>query len=851
MLSNLFNPDVKLMTEKKYLYLVQTDGQLLPQYQDISSVESDVMYLCWKQPKYGMVYLPDSSWTQGRNHLLKISKTAHHRYQYYIFIDDDIEFVQGNWREFERYLSQYQPAIATPHYLEYGVQYATDGEAISPYEFDACFNAFHQDVVFDNLVLPYIEHFDSISWHFSQLVLIHLAKILYNNAVVQFNSIKIHNQKHRNYPRNIGSYFDPNWLFQEIFKDISLTKNRYKPFLVPGYEAPMISHPCQGSYQFTFQQLQYLLQHNGDQFNLFNYNHATPVLEQIMTMGQQVELEPSQNQQWIDTVMNLQKVALPVDEGRLYQRLWLSLNQLHPLENNNFLYPTDISWDASYEYFSNTSQYKIINLDFITDADRDFLKTANFSIDNLQLMAIDNLAVEEIYINHFNRDENLCSLSKNHPKRSGFKWSILHPRHFQQSLVETGYIYTICPQSGQVIRSNQSVGYIQLAANVPLLIYRFQSFETFYLIVGGWSGGKIFAYFPQVDLIVHLCRDWSSWISTTTVINLFKADLVSQWRQVQAYITDNQPKKLAAVVGGVSNLGHYLWNDLSGLQFLKQNQLLHLVDRFLITENNRLEIGDIFNEIPSEKLIKPGDSKSVLKTILDSNYCAFRFTDSFIEEQLADNIYRAASKNCSQSFLSLVEQAKMNFPLIWINLRSQAKSWVSQVEGYANIICKLAEDYPNLGVIFDGVPTEKSYVEGIAALIPSSVSTYNAVDCSLNDTIVWANTIDLYIAVIGSGLTLVTWIANKPGVAHADRDHYPQINDFWLEVRENIIEPVLVPIDVIQDDPTDQRSGWRNYHCDWQEIYYPVLQVLQTLERKSSVIKEPPFNLSSLHPPDI
>ncbi|OCR01903.1 hypothetical protein BCD67_05310 [Oscillatoriales cyanobacterium USR001] len=59
-------------------------------------------------------------------------------------------------------------------------------------------------------------------------------------------------------------------------------------------------------------------------------------------------------------------------------------------------------------------------------------------------------------------------------------------------------------------------------------------------------------------------------------------------------------------------------------------------------------------------------------------------------------------KSCRcQHFLEEVERAKKHFPLLCIQIRS-IRTWVSQVEGNANIIKKLAEEFPNLGIIFDG-----------------------------------------------------------------------------------------------------------------------------------------------------
>jgi tetratricopeptide (TPR) repeat protein len=1104
------------MTQKKYLYLVQTDGQRLPHYQDISSVESDVMYLSWKKPEIGMVYLPNSSWTQGRNHLLKIAKTAHHRYQYYIFIDDDIELVQGNWREFEQYLSQYQPAIATPHYLEYGVQYATHGETISPYEFDACFNAFHHDVVFDNLVLPYIECFDHISWYVSQQLMIHLAKILYGDAVVQFNQIQVRNQKHRDYPRGIGLQFDESWLFQEIFQEIPWVKNRYKPFCAPGYEAAMILPKAEGNYRFTLNQLQTFFQQDNGQFKIQHYNQSVSVLEQILSLSQldsqkqalvenpsnpntyqqlayllaeqnqwpqaiagyhralhfQMELKyeslwpeqssreilhlngqnlyilPGQAHQdledgqrlshsgnqgfvffgpykdiedgfyrvqvnidwpesvsdispsiifdivapcpitlykseiaypqtklqvdldfigakntefrfatqgsafivksieltrlypapgekptafyyfdvacqlryqdqpqkselalwqvatqmktieqlqqlsqqiteilpasklwnqgytdlgqllykqgqeelakwcyergvegleageipsvWLhwglqeaqqghlqEAIASFQKAVSDSDASRLYQHLWLGLNEIQPLMDESLLNDAPINAPVIYEYFRETSSYQIIDLLFLTEADQDFLAKHGLSVANLRRIQESNLSLEEIYINHFNSSSPV-QLSKQASRTSILPLlpDTTPNREFQQTIVETGYICSICPFTGQILRSNQSL-MLDDPGYATSIFYRFTGRETFYLFASHWIGGLLFLYIPRLELIINLSLTWKNYLDYGDIVTRLKKNMVFYWKQVKQYLFNPAPKKTVAVCGGYENLGHYFWNDISGLDFLAENQLLDKIDKYLVGSYEPLKVNDIYPEIPVKDILRV-ESKNFSSLLLANNYFAVRLTDILIKESLAKKLYQASLKNCSTEFLATIEQAKKHFPLIWINLRSHSKAWISQVEGSANIIKTLSQNYPNIGIIFDGWKDEEDSMEQIKALIPPSISTYNGLGCPMHETIVWAFAIDVYISIVGSGLTLVTWIANKPGVAHSNYGHLKYQSDWWPEVRENIIPPLFLSTDQIQQ--ADIHAPYGDYDCDWKVIYDGVFKIVQQLE---------------------
>jgi SAM-dependent methyltransferase len=514
-----------------------------------------------------------------------------------------------------------------------------------------------------------------------------------------------------------------------------------------------------------------------------------------------------------------------------YDRIWKYLNECDLEEefNPNHI---NIELNDTYTYFHEISRYKIINLLSIAEEDKSYVRNQNISLDNLCLILEENLNLEEIYANSVNYNpDKIQKLSKLVNKKSGFTWELLNPKYFQQSLIETGYIHTICPFTGEVLKSNQSF-YIQDNTVVPLCFYRFQGREVFYLVVGGWSGGKVAVYFPKTELLVLISNEWGMWLKHEEYLNKFKAHLVSNWQDVKSYISlENKNKKITSISGMIANLGHYFWNELTAIQYLYDNQILDRVDQFLTGSDSRLDLHDLFPEISPEKIHKVENKQDFFQIILKNNLFAVRLTDFSIQESLVQRIYNAAIKNCNEVFLQQIEEAKTHFPLLWINLRGHNKSWISQVEGYANIISELSKEYPNLAIIFDGFSTEKDTMEKIIQQIPSTVKIYDGLNCSIQETLVWAFAIDTYISIIGSGLTLVTWIANKPGVAHSDRAHYSQIQMF-AEARDNAIAPSYVPLEYIIDIQ-DGREGWLNYECDWKAIYNEIVNVIRSLKKSS------------------
>ncbi|MEG4496590.1 tetratricopeptide repeat protein [Microcoleus sp. F10-C6] len=536
------------------------------------------------------------------------------------------------------------------------------------------------------------------------------------------------------------------------------------------------------------------------------------------------------------------------DAPKIYTLIWNGLNELRPLDTVNLYYPSEISQKSAYEYFVNSSQYTFVNLWCLSDSEQSLLQNLGLSIENLGLIKQDNITLEEIYLNSFDESEGfqLSRKVKRHPKMSRyFQWE--KAINLQQSIVETGFVYSVCPFTGKILRSNQSF-YVE-----PFILYRFVGKEVFYLIYGDWMGSKQCIYLPNQELMIIL--DNFPMANFTGVINLFKSYALSNWQKFHSYLSQNN-KNICAVLGISYNVGHYVWNELSGIYYLYKNGSLNNIDKFLIGCHEYILVDDLFPNIPSDKIIRV-DSPNVdslneifFKKILEDNLFAVRLTDTFIEKELANNIYQISVKKCSQHFLEKVGTANNHFPLLWITLRNYKRTWFSQIEGTANIIKSLHAIFPNLAVVFDGwsVPErdkqnasnetsikalEQDCLQPILNLLPPEIKTYNTIGHPIYETIVWAEAIDLYAVPFGTGMTFVTWIASKPGVGHGNKAYYDAVEDSFSPVyRENAVPPVLISKEYIIEDENNPDATTRNYDCDWQVIYNELMQILQNLPKR-------------------
>ena len=562
------------------------------------------------------------------------------------------------------------------------------------------------------------------------------------------------------------------------------------------------------------------------------YQYLIELAPEKIEVFHQLGILLAQKGQLKEAVTLFQQAQRLPSQGEIYQQIWKGLNQFAPLDEHNPYFQAEIQPDTAYEYFSQTSQYRIIVLESLTEADTSVIKESGLVLDYLQFLTQDSIALQEVYLNHF-PDSQPKNLANQYPKKV-VDYDFLCSPHYQQSIVETGYIHSVCPVSGKILRSNQSF-WVQHGSFVPVGFYRFCGYESFYLICGCHQGIALGVYFPKQELIIRFYNDPFS-TDYAVAINEFKAGSVSFWRNFKTYIYTTAPKPVAAVVGWLNNLGHYFWNDVTGIYHLYKNNILDSVNKFLVRDCNFMEIGDIFPEINPETIIHLSNRWELFQTILQHNLVAVRPTNTFVDVDYTQRLLESSRRKCSPEFLQQVEEAKQHFPLLLVNLRGHFKQWVSYIEGYANIINTLFQDYPNLAIVFDGFSSENSAMEQIQSLISPEIKTYNALDCPNHETFVWIHSIDTYIMVIGSGLTLVTWIANKPGVAHGNLAHCNQVNVMWRKVREDL-QPILVPQDSIIDLDESHWAGC-NYDCDWKAIYNLTVDVIKTLPLKSSSVTE-------------
>lgn len=180
---------------KNFIYLVQGSAKLVVNYLHLlDRTNADAIFLTYDEPLDGAIFLPNSSWAEGRNKLLEVALSKKH-YLYYIFCDDDIAFKAGGWDAFEQGLTSLNPLIAVPivprvekrkrriQSLKYQLFVRNDDQLM----------AFHQSVIADHILLPYQTQFDAYDWCAACEIQQILIQNFYYHGALQFNTINIRN----------------------------------------------------------------------------------------------------------------------------------------------------------------------------------------------------------------------------------------------------------------------------------------------------------------------------------------------------------------------------------------------------------------------------------------------------------------------------------------------------------------------------------------------------------------------------------------------------------------------------------------------------------------------------------
>lgn len=493
-----------------------------------------------------------------------------------------------------------------------------------------------------------------------------------------------------------------------------------------------------------------------------------------------------------------------------------------PIHLINADWPENIDLNIAKTYFSKTSKYKEIQLE---------------SIQNLEIYPwFESLGIENF--SHFIENVQKCKEYQGKSNQEIYD--------FDLNAIKTGYLESVCPWSGKILKSNQS--FIIDNTN-SWLFYRFVGNQVFYLIVGGGGGHKVALYFPSIELVINFVGT-----GFTIVCDIFKSYVVSRWSDVINYLSDTMltPKSLVAITGTYYHVGHTIFNEFSSYHELSSKNLLINFQKYIVGGYEFIPFDKLFPEVNEDNIIRKQDCNTLemFEFALKNNYFLVRPNNGSenLDRGTAQRIYSASVKSCSQSSLQKIEEVSNHFPVLWFEIKSNDRMWLNQADGIAKIANQLYSDYPNLAIIFAGwsrssvqdntsdikwIEKDQQIVKESQALIYSQIPTFTIVGYKTYEKIAWAGSSDIHIVTYGSG-TVFASIANKPIIIHVNRGYYPShlIERAMKTYHPGYADLSVVPIENVTEDKIEEHYTVRNYHCNWEGIYQQIIKLLNTLKLK-------------------
>lgn len=193
--------------------MIQGRADSINRFSFLNKQSSDVYLLTWDVEREGYPFLPGSSWSEGRNYLLDKAKVSGD-YDYFIFCDEDVQFLEGGFELFEKMLLKHKPSLGMPvHPKTMSFQNLLKKFSIRVKEcqvawfIDEQIQAFSRDVVTDDIALPYITKFDKVSWFYNSEIQHYILKYFYGKSIIQFNNVVVKNEGHTDYLKEFDKYY--------------------------------------------------------------------------------------------------------------------------------------------------------------------------------------------------------------------------------------------------------------------------------------------------------------------------------------------------------------------------------------------------------------------------------------------------------------------------------------------------------------------------------------------------------------------------------------------------------------------------------------------------------------------
>ena len=410
------------------------------------------------------------------------------------------------------------------------------------------------------------------------------------------------------------------------------------------------------------------------------------------------------------------------------------------------------------------------------------------------------------------------------PLRYAYTWHHLNRGRYAEQALRQGKLVCADPIDG-TLRS--AVGAHVLCGDWLGIVYHFEGVEPFWLVTSSFDQAKLGLYLPRRETFIAgaVAPNWVTIGHDAVRSQLRLAATAEPWAGPV------KPEASVLYLGFCNNLGHAMWNDLSGLEAAVDAGMLGRIAAVVAGPHTFFPVEALFPELAAAGVPVIRRPKGAPPCVLhDAASLPLRVSGNRITRSLRRRIVAWALQT---EHASLAQLAPLNGPglNLWCNLRQHNKCWVDQVEGLvalAKVFASALKGQP-VRLMLDGTHDTAAMASRLADALDGLVEVVDATQVPLSRTVVMCGLVDLHVCVVGSGLTLPHWVMGRRGVAHGNRPHLGQ-QSFWNNVSEGTHDVDFVPMDAVQDldGPLTPDPSYVNYRLDVQA----VLNLLDTRFRQ-------------------
>lgn len=428
------------------------------------------------------------------------------------------------------------------------------------------------------------------------------------------------------------------------------------------------------------------------------------------------------------------------------------------------------------------------------------------------------------------------------PLRYEFNWPHLNRGRHAELALRDGCMRCIDPITGSMLVSGQ--GHVLTASDWLDIAHTFQGRERFHLITSSFEQAKLGLYFPQRNLLIANHVDagrvtMAQRAAEALREHLGRGDAAAQPGGPHGK-TDAPPQAGTVLhLGFVNNLGHFMWNELSGLLTAIEAGWAPRIARVVCGPHTNVPVAELFPELAQAGVLVQAPAPLPARCNTHEGSLPLRIAGNRLSLALRRRIVAWALAR-EQAALPLLEPLNGTELNLWCNLRRHNKAWLDQVEGIVELARRFTGSLPEgrpLHLILDGSPDTAEVAADIAAQLQGIARVTDATRVPLSRSIVLCGLVDLHLCVIGSGLTLPHWVMGRRGVAHANRPHVTQ-QKFWNHVAEGTHDVDFIPMEAVADEPTigSTDPSYANYRLDLPALFHcinPQLYQIDTGPRRS------------------